>query len=474
MRINERIVMICPKCGNEIPGRLTECKNCGSDLTVYRKIYTLALRYYNKGLYAANAGNLSSAVTFLKKSLEIDKSCVDARNLLGLIYYRMGEIVVSIGEWVISKHYKEQNNIADYYLKKLQNNPNKLDVYSQAINKYNIALKSANEDSDDLAILQLKKVVSMVPTYISALNLLTLLFIKHGEKERAKKYIKRVLDIDSGNITAMYYKAAVEEKTEESAETEKEKSQESDSGINPLKSSNYREDRPNVMAWVNLIIGAAIGVAVTFILIVPTVTLKIKNQYDSDELNYASDLKVKEASVASLEDEVDIWKQKYEEVEKASDALKEAQVDTSIYDNYFSLLKLYMQTDASVAPSAEQLDSLAGKLASADISTIDNEDAKAAFEIMKSNIAAQTAEPSFEEGKTDFDNGDYENAAKLMQQAYDYGYLTDKSLYYLGKAYQMLGDSENAVKYYKEVVEKFPESKYVEYSQSRIDDLTSQ
>ena len=39
-----------------------------------------------------------------------------------------------------------------------------------------------------------------------------------------------------------------------------------------------------------------------------------------------------------------------------------------------------------------------------------------------------------------------------MQQAYDYRYLTDKSLYYLGKAYQMLGDSENAVKYYKEVV----------------------
>ena len=61
------------------------------------------LLLYNLGLEKAQIRDLTGAAEALKKSLHFNKYQTDARNLLGLIYYEMGEVSEAIVQWVISQ-----------------------------------------------------------------------------------------------------------------------------------------------------------------------------------------------------------------------------------------------------------------------------------------------------------------------------------------------------------------------------------
>ena len=96
--------------------------------------------YYNDALAKASVRDLSGAIESLKTSLKFNKLNIDARNLLGLIYFEMGEVVEALTEWVISKNYQPAENAASRYLDEIQNNRSRLETINQTIKKYNQAL----------------------------------------------------------------------------------------------------------------------------------------------------------------------------------------------------------------------------------------------------------------------------------------------------------------------------------------------
>ena len=57
-----------------------------------KRIRCASNSYYNLGLERARIRDLSGAVECLKRSLHLNKYNTDARNLLGLIYYEIGEV----------------------------------------------------------------------------------------------------------------------------------------------------------------------------------------------------------------------------------------------------------------------------------------------------------------------------------------------------------------------------------------------
>ena len=64
-----------------------------------RKTRVIANSYYNMGLERARLRDLSGAAECLKKSLHFNKYQTDARNLLGLIYYEVGEVGDALVQW---------------------------------------------------------------------------------------------------------------------------------------------------------------------------------------------------------------------------------------------------------------------------------------------------------------------------------------------------------------------------------------
>ena len=132
--------MNCPNCGKHISFRQTRCEYCQHDLKSYKKLWSISNQYYNLGLQKAKLRDLSGAIIALKNSLQVNKRNIQARNLLGLVYYEQGEIVLALGHWVISNNYQEKDNLAEYYMNLLQNNPAKLHAANQVVKKYNYAL----------------------------------------------------------------------------------------------------------------------------------------------------------------------------------------------------------------------------------------------------------------------------------------------------------------------------------------------
>ena len=109
--------MECYRCGTIVDNE-TVCPHCGSNIKVYREILAKSDLLYNQGLKQAQVRDLSGAITSLKEALRYNKYNTKARNLLGLVYFEIGEIVMALSEWVISKNLEPVNELADKYLVK--------------------------------------------------------------------------------------------------------------------------------------------------------------------------------------------------------------------------------------------------------------------------------------------------------------------------------------------------------------------
>ena len=139
--------MNCMNCKSVVDVGMEICPNCGFNLGVQRKCFSLSNMYYNLGLDKAEIRDLSGAIDMLRRSLKFNKYNIHARNLLGLVYFETGEAVAALSEWIISKNIMPENNVATEYIATLQAEQAKLDMINQTIKKYNSALKCCRENN---------------------------------------------------------------------------------------------------------------------------------------------------------------------------------------------------------------------------------------------------------------------------------------------------------------------------------------
>ncbi len=206
--------MYCYKCGCEL-NRTDHCPNCGADVATYKKIIYTSNYLYNDGLQKAQVRDLTGAILALKNSLWFNKDNLDARNLLGLIYYEIGETVAALSEWVISKNINDErlhrkNNPGADYLAQVQASRQTMENLDASIERYNHALECCYSGNLDVAVLQLKKVLTVNPHYLRARQLLVLLYIESKQYKRAAKEIQKCLALDVNNTDTLRYRKEVE------------------------------------------------------------------------------------------------------------------------------------------------------------------------------------------------------------------------------------------------------------------------
>lgn len=157
-------------------------------MDLQRKCQQISNSYYNLGLEKAKVRDLSGAIVQLKNALHFNKYHTDARNLLGLIYYEIGEVGEAIVQWVISSNQRPKENIAQRYLADLKKRAGRLEIYEQNLIKFNQGLNYANNGNPDLAILTLTRVVQEKPSFVKAQLLLALLYINRGEYKKQERH----------------------------------------------------------------------------------------------------------------------------------------------------------------------------------------------------------------------------------------------------------------------------------------------
>lgn len=272
--------MKCFNCGADLKDT-DYCNNCGADVKLYRRMLRLSNAYYNEGLEKAKVRDLSGAIVSLRQSLKINKRNTDARNLLGLVYFEMGEVIDALSQWIISRSFQSQDNLADDYIEAVQKNPARLETINTTIRKYNQSLVYCGQGSYDLAIIQLKKVLSINMNLLKGHQLLALLYMKNRNYGKARAELKRVLAIDSTNTKALLYMKELDavagkpsSKEPENKSKNKAMSVNKDSiaytvGNETIIQPAGVRDNFGLHSVINVLIGLAIGAAVMWFLVFP-------------------------------------------------------------------------------------------------------------------------------------------------------------------------------------------------------------
>lgn len=452
--------MNCPYCGEELKNEV-KCDACKKNISFYVKAVKASNLYYNSALNKAKVRDLSSAIQDLKKSIQLNKANYEARNLLGLIYYEIGEIVAALTQWVLSKHFNPDNEMAERYLNDIQSSPTKIDNYNQSFKKFNLALQAAKQGNDDLALIHLKKVVNLNLHFIKAMHLMALIYIKQEQYAKANKILQRAKRIDVSNNTTLRYLEEVKSNMEE--EEEKTSRLKKENLYNTLAPVDIGiEAKSNWSAFIYLVVGIVIGIAVVATLIVPSISQKTQKAYNKKIIKDSDDQTSNNVQMTKLEDKIDELKKDVDKKQKEIDSYENKMDNLKDYNNLLAASRLFINGDKEGA---------ALKLAKVNNEDFDQEDASVLYEYIKDEVYDDVIKDLAEEGRRKCNSGNLEEALVVLKQAYE---LTDDDetvLYFLGRTYQKMGEKDKAKEMFEKQIDKFPNTSRSSTAKKRLREM---
>lgn len=350
--------MNCMNCGAFLTDMdLDYCPNCGYNVLIQKKVDYLSKIFYNQGLEKASIRDLSGAIACVKQSLMYDKRNIRARNLLGLVYFETGEVVSALSEWVISKNLQPTRNLASEYINKLQANPNKLAAINETIKKYNHALMLCREGHEDMAAIQLRKILTQNSKLIKGYHLLALIQMKNGEWNKARRILKKAARIDKTNTTTLRFLREVDEQTGVTTRLEKKKKGLFRSGTkeNPdtdilgservAQPTVYRE-HSKVSVFFILMAGIAAGAVAFWLLAVPAIRQGIYQEANQQIVQYSESLASQGAELTKAQGEA---KESGDTVESVTQELTTEQAKSESYQALLQAYTYYQQQNLDEA-----------------------------------------------------------------------------------------------------------------------------
>lgn len=455
--------MNCFYCGAEI-GDAILCHHCGADQKPYRQILLVSNVCYNEGLSRAGIRDLSGAAEVLNQSLKYNKYNINARNLLGLVYFEVGETVLALREWVISKNLQPQDNLADQYLEYLQKEGN-LSRLDQTAQKFNLALNYCKQGSRDLARIQLKRVISANPKMVKAHQLFALVSIQDGKYEDARKSLSQAAKIDYKNPMTMVYMQEVRAALKSTNSRRKRKKRKdtvdftdgNDTVILPR--SNVFDVLDNAGSGIiNVFVGILLGVLACVFLVMPSVKQNMNADAATALVNANEEAANSKSNVNTLQNQVETLTKELEEYTGKAD------VKTS----YEKLLL----TENAIAEG----DMETAKNASSDINRdLLDSAGQARYDAIMLEVNAQILKENYEAASSAMRSKDYDVAISQFLQVVDINptYEGGDALYYLAQCYDKNQNYEEALKRYQQFIDMYPRTRRASSAQNAIDKIVN-
>ena len=419
-----------------------------------KKLVYLSNQWYNDGLKKANIRDLSGAVTSLKKSLQYNRDNIASRNLLGLVYYGRGEVAEALVEWIISKNIKSHGNIANYYIKKVQESPSELDAIDQAVKKYNQCLVYCQQNGEDLAAIQLKKVIAAHPTFVKAYQLLALLYLQTEQYAKARQMIRKAHRLDSTDeVTLRYMHELTQLHKDKVTQLKSEKSQTvsyslgNETIIQPVSAT--LKDNAAILTILNIVIGLVVGAAVVWFLAVPTMKRNMNTKTNREVIAYSEQIAALETEVELLTKEVEGYKATSEQTEAEKQV---AQGTQASYEILVTVIEHYHNKSYKRATLVDEL--LTIKTESL------GDTGKATYDkIAKEVFEAECAE-LYPIAKRSYDAVNYKRALECLERIVlmDEKYHDGESLFMLMDIYRKQNETDKATAKYARILELFPDT----------------
>lgn len=431
-----------------------------------QKIIRISNMYYNQGLERARVRDLSGAAESLRKSLKYYKMNTTARNLLGLVYFEMGETVDALSEWVISKNLSPENNRAEEYLAAAQMNGNKLDSLNQTIKKYNQALMYCKQGSRDLAVIQLKKVLALNPRLVKGHQLLALLYMEEGRYDLAKKSLRNAGRIDANNTTTLRYLREVNIKLHGDVPSKINSKKDTEelivyqSGNETIIRPATFKDNSAFITILNIVVGVVIGILITCFLIVPGVRQKAANEADQSVRKADETISSKNQTIKTLENQVEELESQISQMETAN---SDSQGIIAIYEQLFTAYDAFLAEDyegAGTALANVNPEVLTGKAAEI-------------YQNISGQVNKEYIAVLYQRGTNAYQSQNFQEAAEVLQKVADLDETYDdwNAVFYLAQSYRRLEQNEQAITYYQKIVEQKPGTERARTAQNHLNEL---
>ncbi|MCR5474291.1 MAG: tetratricopeptide repeat protein [Lachnospiraceae bacterium] len=452
--------MKCFVCGGRI-GREDFCANCGTDIRIYRHIMCMSNMLYNDGLAKANVRDISGAITSLSASLKYNKKNTDARNLLGLCYFERGEVVNALSEWIISRNYESKKNLADEYIEYLQSNPSRLETINQTIKKYNQALGFCYQNSRDLAIVQLKKVLSINENLVNGYQLLALLYIETGDYDKARRTLLRVLKIDRNDTTTQRYLKEINSLITQMQNKGDGKGE--NAALVPQEIITYQNGNDTIIqpvatrekrgfsSIINIAIGLVLGIAITWYLILPQKIKQATVETEADFIAVSEELATEKASHQESVKQAETLEARNEELTRQIEELTGENGATTENDRLLLAAKRYIEDPSASADVMEELAEIGPEYLEGT-----SEAFKDLYASLQENAAGSALEEYVKVAKEALKTKDYKTAIEYYLKACELDKENSDYLMDLAYAYRESDDTAGADEIYRRVMEEFP------------------
>ena len=447
--------MKCYNCGCDLSEN-SFCTSCGADVSLYKRLMMASNVFYNQGLEKAKLHDLSGAILCLKQSLNFNKANIQARNLLGLVYFEYGSIPEALAEWVVSKNITPKKNIADDYMNTFQNNATNLADISKIIRRFNLALTYCEQGTLDLAAIQLKKLLLINPRFLPGLQLLALLHINNEENDEAIKKLDECLEIDISNTKALRLKACIVNSAYEISDESSLKrviNRDLDVSKNILHAINEKEFF-NMQSLINIIIGLIVGVAITWLLIVPSWKRNEQEAINEqlDEIN--QEIAGKSSTIIDLERSLSNAEAMIEQYEIESGELLNENEKTVYYNSIIAAINIYLEDKTNLEEIAKYLETIDREFLDKNAT----EEFKLLYNKIIELVGDEIANKYYDIGYKYYQDNDYEKAIENFEKSFNYNNQDDDVVYNLANAYMKNGSEEEALITYQKVVDLFPDT----------------
>ncbi|MBP5608206.1 MAG: tetratricopeptide repeat protein [Lachnospiraceae bacterium] len=467
--------MECFNCGAPL-SELDYCTNCGADVRKYKKIMYTANRLYNEGLDRASVRDLSGAVRVLRDCLKCNKNHVDARNLLGLIYYETGEAVAAFAEWVISQNIRPEKNVAEEYINMIQSDKGRLETINTTLKKFNSALAQCHQDSPDLAVIQLKKVLSLNPRFVKAHRLLALLYMQTGEWDKARKELERCRRIDVGDVDALRYLKECDEQLhggEEAQGGRRKKKKEEPSAVyswsgNEVVIQPINSKEPlGIHVFFQIGLGILVGVFAAYFLLMPAREAKVRSEESAKLISYGEELDAKNSEIKDLNARIKELEENLNDKTGELEAYSGAGGILSANDNLQAAAFAYMDTTQNEMAVEQYLSDIPQDY----IENHASQEYLDLYHFLQGAIGGTVAATYYESGLEAYRQQDYAVAIASLEKACLYDSENADALYYLGVALLDSGDVNQASEKFHQLINVYPESDLADKSRQRLEEI---
>ncbi len=353
-----------------------------------------------------------------------------------------------------------------------------------SVRAYNKAIEYLRTGSEDIAMIELKRVIAVNPDFYEAVNLLGLCYAYTNQMDKAQELFGKVVKGENNVLKAADYLNYITDGDGGSSRKSSKAARSSAMRIKAPEAANgdaakkeravrkkqetYKEEevraeyilfkkigdllkRPQIALAFNLF--GIVCLAAALIFFVLTMRNLEKEKTDNEP---SPNTVVNENLDKTLE-----------ENKKLQGQLDAANLELKSYkltDQINEISTLYKQ-----GKTAEAVDKL-GKIPVTEL----NDDQKKKYDSVKKDVYQKEASSLYTQGNTLFNSKKYAEAIEKLEKVFILGdnwSFGDKALYVLGKSYVETGDNQKGAEAYQKLIEQYPKSSYVKYAKSRLSSI---